>query len=36
MDMNFGEGAGGKFNGPSIKTIMKHPDDLENTLPEKL
>ena len=30
-----GEGAGGKFNGPSIKTILQNRNDLEYTLPEK-
>ena len=25
----------GKFNGPSIKTVLKNLDDLENQLPEE-
>ena len=29
-----GEGAGGKFNGPSLKTVLKNLDDLEDELPE--
>ena len=29
-----GEGVGGKFNGPSIKTVLKNTEDLENHLPE--
>ena len=28
-----GEGAGGKFNGPSIKTVLKNLKDLEDMLP---
>ena len=28
-----GEGAGGKFNGPSIKTVFKNLKDLEDMLP---
>ena len=27
-----GEGAGGKFNGPSLKTVLKNLDDLEDEL----
>ena len=29
-----GESAGGKFNGPSIKTVLKNLDDLAEELPE--
>ena len=29
-----GEAAGGKFNGPSLKTVLKNLDDLEDELPE--
>ena len=29
-----GEAAGGKFNGPSIKKILKNLDDLEASLPQ--
>ena len=28
------KGAGGKFIGPSLKTVLKNPDDLEDELPE--
>ena len=31
---NIGEAAGGKFNGPSIKKILKNLDDLEKSLPD--
>ena len=29
-----GEGLGGKFNGPSIKTVLTSLDDLEKQFPE--
>ena len=30
-----GEGAGGKFNGPSLKTVLKHLNNLKETLPNR-
>ena len=30
-----GEGPGGKFNGPSVKTVLKNLDDLAEQLPEE-